>query len=146
MSLTGRISVDVQFTDTTSSSGVKSLKVLTLQDATEYPDGKAAIVSGTVGTAQATLWNPNDGGIAFGGYRDSSGQPVTFSNVSRIALRGSGVAGVAIEDQDLGQVEMISVGNQVSVGNHNGGQNITIRNLGGTAGGTAFFTAVLYGS
>ena len=144
MSLTGRISVDVQFTDTTSSSGVKSLKVLTLQDATEYPDGKAAIVSGTVGTAAVSLWNAADGSQldAFGGYRDSSGQPVTFINVSRIALRGSGVAGVAIEDSDLGQVEMISVGNQVSVGNHNGGQHITIRTLGGTA----FFTAVLYGS
>lgn len=143
MSLTGRISVDVQFSDATSSSGVKSLKVITLQDATEYPDGKAAIVSGTVGTAEASLWNGADGSQldAWGGYRDASGQPVTFTTVSRIALQGSGTSGVVIEDSDLSVIEMLSVGNQIAVGNHNGGQHITIRTLGGTAS----FTAVLYG-
>lgn len=141
MSLTGRISVDVQFSDTTSSSGVKSLKTITLQDATEYPDGKAAIVSGTVGTTGVELWSPGNG-VQFGGYRDAAGQVVTFNSVSRIAVQGSSTSGTVIEDLDLGLTELISAGNQIAVGNHGPGQSIQIRCLEGTSR----FITVLYGS
>lgn len=145
MPLEGRIAIDLGFTDTaTGTDAVQSLKRISLVESTGVTTGKVALVSGTASTAAASLWNASDGSQldAFGGYRDASGQPVTFTTVSRIALQGSGTSGVVIEDQGLSVVEMLSVGNQIAVGNHNGGQHITIRTLGGTAS----FTAVLYGS
>lgn len=141
MPLEGRISVDVGFTDTDSSGGAQSLKRISLVDSSSYTTGKVAVVTGTVTTAAVTLWNQGDNGLQFGGYKDASGASVSLSVVSRIALKGSG-SGVKVEDTDLGMVKLLSVGDQVSVGNHDAGAALQISALAGTAS----FTAVLYGS
>lgn len=83
MSVEGTISIDVQFRDTTSSTGVQSLKTVTLRDATEYSTGKVAIVTGTVGTADVTV------AIAPTSYKNSSGETVSFSCVDRVAVSTS---------------------------------------------------------
>lgn len=141
MPLEGRIAIDVGFTDTaTGSDTVQSLKRISLVDSTSYTAGKVAVVAGTVSTAAVGLWSVNDG-IGFGGYKDSSGNAVTFNSISRIAIKGSG-NGVKVEDTDLSMVELLSVGGQVSVGNHAAGTVLQISALAGTAS----FTAVLYGS
>lgn len=134
----GRISVDVQFADSTTSSGVQSLKTIAVQDATEHTTGKVAIVTGTVGTAAVSLWNV-DGSALANQYRTSAGQLVGVITPARIALRGSGSVGVVVEDADLGNNTLFS----------NGG--VSVCDVGGGAGnirsisGTATFTVVLYG-
>lgn len=141
MPLDGRIAVDIGFTDTaTSSDTVQALKRISLVDSTSYTTGKVAVVTGTVTTAAVTLWNSGDG-IQFGGYKDAAGASVSLSAVSRIAIKGSG-SGVKVEDTDLAMVELLSVGDQVSVGNHGAGTVLQISALAGTSA----FTAVLYGS
>lgn len=140
MPLEGRIAIDVGFTDTaTGSDTVQSLKRISLVDSTSYTAGKVAVVAGTVSTAAVTLWNQGSG-IQFGGYKDSSGNAVTLFAVTRFALRGSG-SGVKVEDTEAGIVELISVNNDLAIGN-NLGAELSISSLGGTAA----FTAILYGS
>lgn len=58
----GRVSVDVQFRDSTTSASVQSLKTISLQDATEHEDEsgtsrKVVVLSGTVGTSEITVAN-----------------------------------------------------------------------------------------
>jgi len=79
----GVISIDVKFTDSTTSSGVSSLKTISLRDATEYSSGKVAIVTGTCGTAGVTI-NP-----AALTYKDASGAAVSMSAV-RLSVGVSG--------------------------------------------------------
>ena len=81
----GKISIDVQFADSTTSAGVQSLKTITLQDTTEYTSGKVAIVTGTVGTTEVTVATI----ISTLPYRDASGSQVSFSSFDRIAMSGS---------------------------------------------------------
>lgn len=142
MPLEGRIAIDLGFTDTaTGSDTVQSLKRISLVESTGVTTGKVALVTGTVSTAASELWNSGNG-VLFGGYREASGQLVTFSSISRVALRGSGTAGVVIKDTDLNMVEMISRNNEIAIGSHGTGSSLSVFTLGGTAS----FTAVLYGS
>jgi hypothetical protein len=86
-SVRGTISVDVAFTDSTTVSGAQSLKTIVLRDATEYTTGKVAIFTGTVGTASnssVSLAPP-----MLPSYRDSTGEEVNISIVSRIAFQAS---------------------------------------------------------
>jgi len=136
MALNGRITIDALFQET---DGTTSLKIVSLEDTKNYTTGKVAIVSGTVGTAGVELWSVGNG-LQFGGYKDSSGNAVTFSGVSRIALKGNG-NGVEVKDIDLNTVELVSIGGDLAVGN-NIGQNLFVLSLGGTAS----FTAILYGA
>lgn len=140
MSLSGSIAVAVEFRNSTTSTGVQSLKTIEMRDTTAYATGKVAIVSGTVGTTGVELWSQG-GGIGFGGYRDATGQLVTLGSVSRIAMRGSSGNGTVIEDTDLGIVELLSISNRVAVGD-NIGQTLLVRCLDGTSS----FSAVLYGA
>ena len=132
----GRIAVDVQFTDSTTSSDEQSLKTITLQDATEYTSGKVAIVTGTVGTASVFL---SLGSIE---YRDASGSLVGFVGIQRLAAKASrdvaitGDAGMrvpvtdsfaAVAGIDPGVIDGISVTPYYT-------------------SGTASYTLVLYGS
>jgi hypothetical protein len=136
MAINGRINVDVLFHDT---DGTTSLKVVSLEGATEYTTGKVAIVSGTVGTTSVTLWATGNA-VGFGGYKNAAGSEVVLNSVSRIALRGSG-SGVEIKDTDLQSIELVSVGNDLAIGNSLGA-NLSVSAIDGTAS----FTAVLYGS
>lgn len=141
MPLEGRIAIDLGFTDTaTGSDTVQSLKRISLIESTNISSGKVAIVTGTASTAAATLWSVA-GGLQFGGYRDASGQLVTFASVSRLALQASGSSGTVVEDADSGNAELLSLSNRVAVCD-NIGTSLSIR----TVSGTSSFTAVLYGS
>lgn len=139
MSLAGSIAVAVEFRNSTTSTGVQSLKTIEMRDTTAYATGKVAIVSGTVGTTSTLLWNLD--GLQFGGYRDATGQLVQFAAVTRIAMRASGPHGTVVRDATEGIVELLSINNDVAIGNNIGFQ-IDIHTLSGTAS----FTAVLYGT
>jgi hypothetical protein len=78
MAIDGRITVDVLFHDT---DGTTSLKVVSLEDTTNYNAGKVAIVSGTVGTTAITFSN------LIANAKDSAGNAITFTSVSRVALK-----------------------------------------------------------
>lgn len=87
----GRVSVDVQFRDSTTSASVQSLKTIALQDATEHedlPSGfplKVVVLSGTVGTSEITVAN------------FSSTSSYTYKNAAGVVPQFSGgyVNGVA---------------------------------------------------
>jgi len=138
----GRIAVDVQFTDSTTTSGVQSLKTLTLQDATEYTTGKVAIVTGTVGTGVVTIQtSPSQ-------YLDTSGENVDFDTddgfIRRIAFQAVGTrCKLDFQGGDLayssGAVSVIDTLGVVS-----GGDALTITR--DTTAGTASYTLVLYGT
>lgn len=82
----GKYSLDVAFTDATTESSVSSLKSIALQQASEYTDGKVVIVSGTVGTAAATVaMSPST-------YKDSTGTVVSLSAPSWYAFQASALA------------------------------------------------------
>lgn len=132
--LRGKLAIDVQFTDSTSTGGVNSVKTLALQQASEYTTGKVITVSGTCGTAAVTI------AVAPSTYKDSTGEVVSLAAVNWFAFRSSALArcdeatgdGVAVSDSDL---------LAVSVAN------------GGTAGfevytdsGTASYTLMVFGS
>jgi hypothetical protein len=138
MAINGRINVDVLFHDT---DGTTSLKVVSLEGATEYTSGKVAIVTGTVGTTQVGLWSIVDG-IGFGGYKNASGNSLEMGVVSRVALRGSSGDGVQVEDIDGNSLKLLSRYDDLAIGS-NSGSAIQIRNM---SNGTASFTAVLYGT
>ena len=79
----GRVSVDVQFRDATTSASVQSLKTITLQDATEHEDFvdgvplKVVVLSGTVGTSEITV--ANFGSTASYTYKNAAGVVPQFS-------------------------------------------------------------------
>jgi len=80
MAINGRINVDVLFHDT---DGTTSLKVVSLEDSTEYTTGKVAIVTGTVGTAAVAISTQPSS------YKDASGSLVSFSSVERVVFLSS---------------------------------------------------------
>lgn len=143
MSLLGRFAIDVQFTDTAAASGgVKSLKTISLQHATEYNFGKVAVITGTCGTSVVTIdCNAPD-------YRDAAGDAVTFGTVSRIAFQASGVNNVrCASDQIDGvgyAVTLYSRANQVAVSECIEDNEFEIGVVG--TSGTASYTLVVYGS
>lgn len=129
----GKISIDVQFADSTTSAGVQSLKTITLQDTTEYTSGKVAIVTGTVGTATQ--------GVDTSRYLNASGNPVTFSTISRIALQSP----TQVRLSSGFSLLAVSKNNQLSITS-----NVLNNDSPGTLvlnsfSGTASYTLVLYG-
>lgn len=135
MATRGKLAVDIQFTDsTTSAVGVNSMKTLAMQQSSEYTTGKVAIVSGTAGTATVSV------PVAPTTYKDSSGDAVSLSGVSWFSFRSSALAScteVAGEGKCVSDDEMVTI----SVA------------TGGTAGfsiaadtGTASYTLAIYGT
>jgi len=138
----GRIAVDVQFTDSTTSAGVQSLKTITLQDATEYTTGKVAIVTGTCGTAGVTIEN------ATLTYRDSSGAIVNFADGDGVIRRFafSAVGKLAFAENQIG-ARLYSTSGRVNVNDAAemyGGDAFSVRTVG--TSGTASYTLVIYGT
>lgn len=131
MSIEGTISVTVSFRDSTTSSGVQSLKTITLQDATEYTTGKVAVVTGTVGASSVSI---DTGNLS---YRDSSGALVTFSAVTRAILKSSAAALLS----QSGTTLTFSSGG-VSISDLS---SLTGTLTLSTPGPTASYTLVLYG-
>jgi hypothetical protein len=135
MSIEGRIAIDVSFADTATSSGVQSLKKITLVDTTAYTTGKVAILTGTCGTATVSI------SVAPSTYRDASGSLVSFATVSRIAF----AADNRCECQPTGEDELISSsGNRVALTDVLDVVDFQVSRTG--TSGTASYTLVLYGT
>ena len=135
MSIEGRIAVDVSFADSATSSGVQSLKRITLTSTDSYTTGKVALVAGTCGTAAVAI------AVAPSTYSDSSGSAVSFSAVTRFAFAASSAA---VCSESAGAGVAISSGSRVSVSDSRSG---------GTAGfnvsaysGTASYSLVIVGT
>jgi hypothetical protein len=137
----GKFAIDVDFTDRTTATGVQRLKVVSLASATEYPDGKVAVVSGTVGTAVVSV------PVAPTTYRNATGNLVSFGSVSRVAFSASGGTLVACDGSGgcgIDDWTIYSRANQAAVSEALETSAFSI-NVIGTAG-TASFTLVMYGS
>ena len=134
MTIEGRIAVDVSFADSATSSGVQSLKRISIADATSYATGKVAIVTGTCGTAQVSI---NVAPTTT--YRDAAGSVVSFTGVQRFSFSATGSP--ARLQQDYIVVE--SSAGQVCVSNANGFDDSFVVK---TTAGTASYTLVLYGT
>ena len=94
MSLDGRINVDVLFHDV---NGTSAIKVVTLNNSQEFPDGKVAVITGTAGTAAVDL-----GYTGQTTYRNAAGETVLMDSVERIVFSWSGNYPRALDDY-LGQ-------------------------------------------
>ena len=131
----GVISIDVKFTDSTTSSGVSSLKTISLRDATEYSSGKVAIVTGTVGTAAITV-DP-----APSAYRNASGEIVSFASISKVAFQSS--RGVSVSN-DGSPITLSLGGVAVACANLPSPEPFVLQPQ--YTVGTASYTLVLYGT
>jgi hypothetical protein len=133
----GRFGVEVQFNDSTTIGGAKSLKSISLQHSTEYDFGKIAIVTGTVGTTLISL------AIAPTAYKNASGEVVSFTSVSRFAFSASGPNPVRCTAGG-GEAVVVSRANQIAVSEDQGVADFGIEVL--SPSGTASFTLVMYGA
>jgi uncharacterized protein with ACT and thioredoxin-like domain len=82
MSLDGRVNVDVLFHDV---NGTSAIKVVSLNNSVEYPDGKVAVITGTAGIAYKSL-----GTLSQTTYRNAAGEAVLMDSVDRIVFIWSG--------------------------------------------------------
>lgn len=128
MPVSGQVKVDVVFHDKTSDS----LKVVGLESGQIVTSGKVAQVTGTCATTAVTI-NP-----ASLTYRDSAGELVTFTTVSRVAVSASGSPVVL---QDASVFKLRTSGGRVAVCDGGSG-SMTIN----TTAGTASYSVVLYGT
>jgi len=134
----GRIAVDVSFADSDTSTGVQSLKKISLVDSTSYTSGKVAIVTGTCGTAAVTI------DASATGYKDATGEEVSLSSVSRLACRATGAKVV------------LDRGNEAAIIGYPDNNVMAVSELGvsgpsyiyrlKTQTGTASYTLVFYGT
>jgi hypothetical protein len=132
MAINGRINVDVLFHDT---DGTTSLKVVSLEDSTEYTTGKVAVVTGTCGTASTAI------SYAPSTYRDASGNLVSLSSVSRIAFAATPLAYVDATAPGAPADAMVaSKNNSVTVLDAEAVAFVY------TTAGTASYTLVMYGT
>lgn len=135
MSINGKFAIDVHFIDKTASDGSSSTKTLFIQDVGDYSTGKVAIVSGTVGTSVSTI------AISPSSYVDSSGSPVSFASVSRVAV----ISTRAIVVKNDADMAVISDSTLASVSDAQG----TTQPLGlhpAYTSGTAAYTLLIYGT
>lgn len=137
MSIEGRVSVDVSFSDIDNSSNTQSLKRISLVDTTSYTTGKVAISSGTVGTSSVAI------SISPTTYRDASGAAVSFTSLSRIAFAATPLAFLET-GQALGGGDNVlaSRSSQAIVADGEGAGVPLVY----TTAGTASYTLVLYGT
>lgn len=130
MAIDGRINVDVLFHDT---DGTTSLKVVSLEDSTAYTSGKVAIVTGTVGTAVASI------PVSSTTYKNAAGATVSFAAVQRFAISATG-SPVRVQ-QDYVLVECAA--GRACISDGNGADDDFVAY---TTAGTASYTLVLYGT
>ena len=134
MSILGKFAIDVQFADSTAADGVKSVKTLALQHASEYSDGKVAVLTGTCGTSAVTV------AISPTTYRDASGSIVSFASISRAAF--SADAAGRVKCDGTGDWTLYSRAGQIAVSEAFETASFSIS----TTAGTSAWTLVLYGS
>jgi hypothetical protein len=135
MSVSGRIAIDVEFLDRTTTAAGSSLNTITIRDATEYATGKVAIIAGTCGTSAVTV------ATALEAYRDAAGAAVTFATLERVAFSSPTLAYFDCEQRGIGSDNIIASRNgEVTVVDT---PSVTFVY---TTAGTASFTLVLYGT
>jgi hypothetical protein len=133
MAINGRINVDVLFHDT---DGTTSLKVVSLEDSTEYTTGKVAIVTGTCGTAAVNV------DTSSASYRNASGDLVSIPDLQAIAFAASGAASAVVNNGPTLHSSGGSIAVSSVVGVFQDSVDVAVI---GTAG-TASYTLVLYGT
>ena len=133
MSILGKFAIDVQFTDSTADGGVRSLKTVALQHATEYDTGRIAVLTGTCGTSAVTV------AVAPTTYKDSTGSAVSFSSVSRAAFSADAAGRVKCDGS--GDWTLYSRAGQIAVSEAFETASFSIS----TTAGTSAWTLVLYG-
>jgi hypothetical protein len=140
MSIEGRIAIDVGFTDSATSTGVQSVKRISLTSTDAYTSGKVVVVAGTCGTAAVSI-------SVEPGYRDADGASVAINGVTRFAFASSGRARCSEEagvGQTQGRAVAISGGNRVAIsdidGNPSNGFSVVAYS------GTVSYTLVIYGT
>jgi len=138
MAIDGRITVDVLFHNT---DGTASLKVVSLEDSTEYTTGKVAIVTGTCGTTAVTAAS-----VSPSTYRDASGSIVSFTEVTRAAFSATPAARALQEGSASDAPRLFSAGGSVAVSDMNPEEDNASDWQVQTTAGTASYTLVLYGS
>lgn len=135
MSIEGRISIDVDFNDSTAGAAEQSLKKISLTDTTTYSTGKVAAFSGTCGTAEVGLMAGGDTS-----YRDSAGSTVAFSSIVAIAMKAASgrirfYNGLTEYNVPAGRVAVVPPSSDTPTG-------FSVQ----TTAGTATYTLVLYGT
>lgn len=135
MSLLGKFAIDVQFADSDAAGGVKSVKTLSLQHASEYTDGKVAVLTGTCGTSVVTV------AIRPTTYRDAAGSIVSFASISRAAFSAD-AAGRVLCSGYMGDWSLYSRAGQIAVSEAFETESFGIS----TTAGTSAWTLVLYGN
>lgn len=133
MSVRGKFSIDVQVHDSETAGGVRSVKTITLQHATEYDFGKVALVTGTCDTAAVTV------PVSPTTYRDAAGSIVSFSSVSRAAFSADAAGRVKCDGS--GDWTLYSRAGQVAVSEAFETASFSIS----TTAGTSAWTLVMYG-
>ena len=140
MSIEGRIAIDIGFTDTHTAEGVQGVQRITLTATDSYTAGKVAVLTGTVTTAGTTFG-------AATGYRDASGNTVTFTEISRVAFKASQDSTVS---DDAGFAKIRCRTGLVAVGELrvSPGETLTLARTSALTwtAGTASYTLVLYGT
>lgn len=135
MSIRGTIGINAKFFDRSELSGVSSMKALSLHDVGEYTDGKVAIVSGTVGTATATI------SVSPSTYRDAGGSLVSFAAISRVAIQADRRV-ILKNSADLAVISSDTLAS-VSDAQDDAGP---LRLFPGYTSGSATYTLVIYGT
>jgi hypothetical protein len=133
MSLLGKFAIDVQFSDSTTAGGVRSLKTVSLQHASEYDTGRVAVIAGTCGTSAVTV------PISPTTYKDATGSAVSFASVSRAAF--SADAAGRVKCDGTGDWTLYSRAGQIAVSESFETASFSIS----TTAGTSAWTLVLYG-
>lgn len=133
MSISGRINVDIVYHD--KDLATNSLKVVEAESSETHETGKVAIVRGTASTSHITIQHNNTG------YTDAAGHPVTFSQITRIALKSS--RKMTLEDNQ-GDTIILSSGDQLACSQIEANSNVKLTPK--YTSGTAAFTVFLYGT
>lgn len=129
--VSGQISVNLSFNDTTSLPTKTVLKSIGIAEDVEVSGGQVAIVSGTVGTALINI------GLEPTIYRNAAGAFVSFTTApTRITLQSSGTNEVRLLDVDLGVISLYSKNNIVASsawgGSSTAGSGVSVQATGGT--------------
>lgn len=156
--ISGTISVDIEFRDSTAVGGAQSLKTISLRDVQEYTAAtdQVAYLHGTAGTATVSF-----GLLGLTDYRDAEGNYVTFNSINRVAFAWDARIGPPFTNDGLtasrnllfyGGGDPISAGNeQFSLRSYDNIPSVSsANNFSGTpllsAGtSTGWYTIVIYG-
>jgi len=137
--VSGSISVNVEFRDSTTSSGVQSLKTIALRDTTEYTTGKVLVVTGTAGTSAVSLAQLDSV------YRNAAGNFVSIATPLRIAFSWSGNNYRQLLDSSDFSFKIRSSNGSVAVTDIEG-QAASVDPYIESGTGTGTYTIVLYGT